>query len=271
MSKVELDFATTDPKVIADAYLRNGCVLLRNFTDPKRIGPIRDVTRKLYDELEAPHVFEQDMLSRNNPSLSSYLFTDRHRDLLNVIFSTYSYDVSLGGTHSRRVSPPDASEGWMPPLGFHIDAEFHGFEFTVNFWAPFQHCGDDSPGLATVAAPFLEVLDYLNFDGQPESNRGNGEWALHQFAPILKKCLYKDPNANEEMQAHFGDRVWKPVFEAGDAMLISNWTLHGTYATGDMKKSRESVELRFKGPAMLNDILATHGLKTYQPVSVAAE
>ena len=62
------------------------------------------------------------------------------------------------------------------------------------------------------------------------------------------------------MRERFSGRIATPTFKPGDAMMISNWTLHLTHSTPEMPKTRENVELRFWSAASLEDILREHGV-----------
>jgi hypothetical protein len=73
-------------------------------------------------------------------------------------------------------------------------------------------------------------------------------------------CRYRDPAAIAEMRERFDDCIRTPSFAPGDAMMLSNWTLHLTHATPEMSKTRENLELRFWSSASLEDILHEHGI-----------
>jgi hypothetical protein len=63
-----------------------------------------------------------------------------------------------------------------------------------------------------------------------------------------------------EMGERFSGRILTPAFRPGDAMMMSNWTLHQTHATPATTKTRENVELRFWSAASLQHILQEHGI-----------
>ena len=82
-----------------------------------------------------------------------------------------------------------------------------------------------------------------------------------RFRPAMQAMSrYRDPAAIAEMRERFGDRIRTPSFAPGDAMMLSNWTLHLTHATPAMTKTRENLELRFWSSASLDDILREHGI-----------
>ena len=47
------------------------------------------------------------------------------------------------------------------------------------------------------------------------------------------------------VERHYGDRLWHPEFNAGDAMLFDSKCIHRTHVTPAMSGVRYSVELRF--------------------------
>ena len=249
MVSPDFDFETTSLEEIAEAFFKNGCVLLRGFAKKERLAPLIPTLRDLYDKLGQVHVFERDMLAHNEPRLSSFVFDAKHTELLNTVFGETHYEISDHATHARRVSAPNANDGWQAPLGYHLDAGFHTLSFTVNFWIPFCECGEDAPSLAVVQSPIQDMLAYSEFDGREQKNEGVGKWMFGHFKPVIGRAANGERAANVEIVDHFGEKVWCPNYNFGDAMMISNYTMHGTHVTADMKRSRESMELRFTGHA----------------------
>ena len=48
--------------------------------------------------------------------------------------------------------------------------------------------------------------------------------------------------------SEFGpERFFHPVMRPGDVIIASNWIIHSSYRTPEMKKGRKSVEVRFIG------------------------
>jgi len=268
----ERQFAEAAIGDIVEDFFANGCVLLRNFVDIARALQVLDLTQRLYREVGKAHVFEQDLLDREYPRLSAYLFEEPHWQLLRSIFGSYDFQVNDGGTHARRVSPPGAQEGWQTPLGYHLDAMVHSFEFTINFWIPLRACGVEAPSLAVVPAPFGEIMEFTGFDGEPPENYGpedlgEGAWFSHHFDPLIRAAASGEATANARIRKHFGERLWEPSYQVGDAMMLSNWTLHGTHATTAMTQSRENVELRFSTTASLFEIAGTRASSGLLPIS----
>ena len=145
--------------------------------------------------------------------------------------------------------------------GPHLDAFVHAPRFTVNFWIPFQECGIDAPGLGVVQAPFADVLSFAGYqDGAKVWDDPAPMGNYTYFRPEMK-ALHRnhDPDRLPKCASVFPVASPTPAFMPGDAMMLSNWTLHQTHATPSMVKTRENVELRFWSAASLGDILREHG------------
>jgi hypothetical protein len=260
---LEFDFRTAPLDTVVDSYLRHGCALLRNFVDVGALGAAHALTLSAYDEVAEYHVHPHHLRDQGRPMFSDLLFAPRHRELLAQVFGEREVSIS-SQTATRRLNfnlvknPPH----WHRPLAPHIDAFFHAPEFTVNFWLPFQACGQDAPSLGVVAAPFGEVLDFVGFD--PDAlgwGEGAPRWNYPRFRPQMF-ALHdgRDAKMAAEMHDRFAGRVWRPSFAPGDAMMLSNWTLHFTHFTPAMSKRRENLELRFVSNAALGEILDEHAV-----------
>ena len=150
----------------------------------------------------------------------------------------------------------------MDPLGPHLDAFFHSFAFTVNFWVPFRDCGVEAPSLGVVCAPFRDIVSFSGYDGSTDANGLAGEWNLPHFDGAMQKLSSNmKPEAIDQLRTIFGDQVWTPTYSLGDAMMLSNWTLHFTHASPNMTKRRGNVELRFLSDLTLAQVIDRHGLR----------
>ena len=152
----------------------------------------------------------------------------------------------------------------MEPLGPHLDAFFHSFAFTVNFWVPFRDCGVEAPSLGVVRAPFRDILSFSGYDGSTDANGLAGEWNLPHFDGAMQKLSSNmKPEAIDQLRTLFGDQVWTPTYSLGDAMMLSNWTLHFTHALPEMTERRGNVELRFRSDQTLTEVLDRHTQTLY--------
>lgn len=257
----EADFRTVPVAEIVQRFAENGSVLLRNFVDPARALELKRVLDKIYEDVQGPHVFGEDLKERGLPDIHYYVFSDKQQDLLNQVFDG-QYEVY--NTSARRVEPPGlepaAGEVWQAPLSPHLDAFFHGVPFTVNFWVPLDHCGADTPRLGVVRAPFSDVLGFVGYHDEGLLYLPDPELNFQRFNSLARQMFVGDEAAVTIFRSRYGDCISTPQYRLGDAMLLSNWTLHFTHAQPGMSKRRENVELRFRSnnsakPTSLADFL----------------
>jgi hypothetical protein len=257
----EVDFRIAGADEIASAFLHRGCVLLRNFVDRAALVRAYDVVSQAYEKVEGAHVHPRQLRELGLPMYSDILFTQQHHDLLKKVFGVHGYEINVY-TVSRRMGLASKPPPWMLPLAPHIDAFVNSLEFTVNFWIPFQECGIDAPSLGVIEAPFADVLSFTGYQNGAEV------WVdperikqFSRFRPEMAAlCRFSDPATVAEMRERFHGQIRTPSLVPGDAIMLSNWTLHFTHATPSMTKNRENVELRFSSSASLDEILHEHGI-----------
>jgi hypothetical protein len=128
----------------------------------------------------------------------------------------FSHDAS----RVRRHAPAIAHQR----LHLHQDAASadYGDRLVVTCWTPFMDCGEDAPGLQV----YPRRLDTL----LPTKR---AKW-----------------HAREDALQPFKADMWKPVFAAGDALLFTATTLHGTHLTDDMHAWRYSLDVRAHRPGL---------------------
>jgi|SRR5579864_9532949 len=257
----EASFADTAPLDIVTQFFRDGHVVLRNFIDPAVLSGFRETLDAAHDKVKFFHVFNHQLIELGLSDFHRYLFGERHYELLKELFGSFEYVVHPA-TGSRRVDSVDSAGSqaqWQAPLGPHLDAFFHGFEFTVNFWVPLQPCGVDAPGLGVVRANLEEIVAFTGYDGNPAVCGDSGVWNSANFHPMMDAMNRKVPQAIEYFHTTLADRIVTPSYALGDALMLSNWTLHFTHATPEMSVvRRENVELRFRCDADVAAVRATH-------------
>jgi hypothetical protein len=257
----QFDFPTAETRDIVSTFLNQGCVLLRNFVDAAALDRAYDMTLKAYACVDGYHIYPDHLRQLGMPMYSDILFGERHFAMLREVFGDRECEISVD-TCARRVGRVRAPPHWLPPLGPHLDAFVHPSRFTVNFWVPFQECGVDAPGLGVVCAPFDDVLSFAGYQNGAkvwDDPEPKGHYA--EFRREMK-ALHRnhDPDMIARMRERFSGQIATPAFRPGDAMMLSNWTLHQTHATPAMTKTRENLELRFWSAASLQDILQEHGI-----------
>lgn len=259
----KVDFRAAELDAIVSQLLHQGSVSLANFVDTAALARAYDLMVRTYDsgKVERKHVHPEHLRDQGLPMFSDILFTPRHHDLLNTLFCDREYQIS-SYTASRRVAFATKPPHWGLPLAPHLDAFLNSVDFTVNFWIPFQACGIEAPSLGVILAPFEEIVAYTGYqDGAIVWDDPEHFKQLPRFRPAMKAmCRDSDPAAIAEMYEQFGDRISTPIFVPGDAMMLTNWTLHFTHTTPEMTKTRENLELRFTLPASLDEMLRAHGI-----------
>jgi hypothetical protein len=129
----------------------------------------------------------------------------------------------------RRQYAPARYPRWHAPHGWHQDAAL-GVDFTresasdspafypcpmVTCWIALDSCGVQSPGLEFVTRPLDDLIQPAELTEERVRSR---------FPP---------------------EEFWRPVMQAGDALLFRGEILHRTHVTPGMTRDRTSIEARF--------------------------
>jgi hypothetical protein len=230
--------AAWSPASLRDCYLRYGCVIVRSAIALDLIERVRLAIDKAYETTRNVHVHANEILAASDGTLTGFeLVTDpklkRFRDLVYARQLYFRESVTV-----RRIQGNEVSSNWQEPLTLHLDAQFHRFRFTMNFWVPLQDCGIDSPSLQVVPLDYVSTRIYAGFTGRRLRNGEEfqlGFFSEHGLEP-------------DQVAAAFGATAFlRPTMRAGDFVVASNWLIHGSYRTPEMTKGRTSVELRFIG------------------------
>lgn len=157
-------------------------------------------------------------------------------------YKSPSVFVDPGSTVIRRVGLENKE--MLTP--FHQDGLHKGGAFPVltgqpmlNCWFPLNSCGQDSPSLEVIALSQSEQFPFSNDTSHPlyKNQALDSSWVLKNFAKYQ----------------------WQPEYELGDVMLMTQFTIHKTYATPTMTKDRLSIEIRSVPNKQLPN-LSTQGL-----------
>ena len=265
----EFDFQVAEIDEIARMFARNGCALLRNFCPEQTLQDLHARLDELHGIVKSVHLSPDQLQEHGVSQPQEYLFSDKHKALMARVFKDVPYK-DLRGNVTRRMLG-----GWQSPLAAHVDAFFHPMGFTVNFWVPLQPCGVTTPSLGVVCAPYEEIIRFTGFQSTPfweDREAAPGENFAH-FRPEMRQYYYGKGRQGEgraEIDVFFGDRVWKPVFEYGDAMMLSNWTLHFTHANPGMSGERRNIEMRFHSQATPDQVVEKLRLSLAQDVAASA-
>jgi ectoine hydroxylase-related dioxygenase (phytanoyl-CoA dioxygenase family) len=235
---LDRDLSDWTPESLREAYLRYGCAVIRRAVPADLIERTRAAIDKAYQSAPGDHVYNKQIKAASGGALTGYeLVGDpKLKRFLDLVYSGQLYFRK--NATARRIQGNEGNPNWQEPLAFHIDAQFHRFPFTVNFWVPLEDCGVDAPSLQVLPLDYLSTRAYSGYTGhllRPGEPFRFGYFANRVFDPDV-------------VIAAFGESAFlRPAMRAGDLILSSNWIIHGSYRTPAMHKGRTSVELRFIG------------------------
>ena len=142
-------------------------------------------------------------------------------DALYAYFQAERISVFLGYSFIRRHWRTDT----MSLSPFHQDSVAVPVPAPMlSCWVPLNRCGVTAPGLEVVAQRLDAALPITD---KPATNHARME---------IDAAL---------VERHYGENLWHPKFDAGDAMLFDSKCVHRSHVTKAMSAVRYSVELRF--------------------------
>jgi SAM-dependent methyltransferase len=256
---VQLDFCSSPVTEVVEKFLRNGSVLLHNFAENSALLRMKKDIDQLYRQIKDVHVHDHQMTERGFRDISDYIFTDKHRQLADCLFGKLQYRTQALARRTHPVGLSDEFGGaWQRPLSPRIDAFYHPMTFSVTLWVPLQECGRGTPRLGVVCTPFADVLDFVGYRDAGRVSLPAPEFNLARFNPLSRKLFEGNAAAVDTFRARYADRLWTPNYKLGDAMLLSNWTLHFTDAQPSMYRRCEDIEIRLMGQETLEQTLQRH-------------
>lgn len=135
--------------------------------------------------------------------------------------------ISVNKSTLRRAKP-DVGTAW-----WHQDGAFLGQGIrSLNIWLSLSHCGRDAPGLE-IANKRLDRIVETGTEG------ADFDWSVGE--PIVRQVA--------------GNRITKPVFEPGDAVLFDQLLLHRIGVDPAMTATRYATETWFFAPSAYPDPL----------------
>lgn len=221
-------------------YIADGCAVVRSAVPVDKLETVGRSVNEVFDSKSIRHHFYDEQYREHvggQATLFELVDTPLLQGFLKEVYAQRAWWPSFA-TARRVAAPTTTSETYQPPLEFHVDAALHMFEFTVNFWIPFNDCGVDAPSLQLIPVDLHRTREFVGFTG--EEHRPGESMRLGHFKP-------QDEIFTEEKIRHtFGsDSFFRPAMNPGDVIVSSNWVLHASYQTPSMTKGRTSVELRF--------------------------
>lgn len=216
-----------------------GCAFISRCFDPSKVTDILDHVNSLYLTLSTPHIQPARLRQLGHTPFHEQLFNDKHYKLLDDIFNDARWEVSES-TSTRRIGPEGSTT--MTALCPHLDAFYHPFDFTVNFWVPLQPCGNGIlPGLSVYPQSRKATEQMVGFTGE-RVRIGRG-WNFDYFDAQWERMRHS-PKLGADFASTHSNLCVSPSFELGDAMLLTNWVLHAT-GPGSPQAQRTNMELRF--------------------------
>ena len=135
--------------------------------------------------------------------------------------------------HSRIVSQNKRlhGHGIQRPISLHCDAYHHNpHKFGVNVWVPLTPANlDGYPGLTLISLSPQEVIRQTEYNSR-----------------VSRKKSINREASNTLFSRRFLFRRTHPRCVPGDALIFTNWTLHGTNVDRQLAGTRASLELRFE-------------------------
>ena len=250
--------------------LNKGSLVLRGAIEPANLDKIYKVLDLIYAETERlpaaerqrlagshdteqirrGHVYDPEFSDRSGFSYFDPMKESGLWSLLSKSFpeSILSPSITAG---SRRVRPDWEHQfrTWervtAEAAGFHVDAQYHYHHMlNVNIWTPLHDCGVCAPSLSVALASPAETARYLDYSPEGYEPRKGDTALMHHFR-------------TERMQPHLiqqaGYAINSPVLRKGDVLILTNFTMHGTFMTSAMTQPRTSVELRIDLPGVFFD------------------
>lgn len=248
----EVDAADLDAATIASALQHHGSLMVRGLVDPARAAELRQTIDRAFDGAArlrddptadvAPDLvpfepaekypfgiyerafanFGSGVLGVDSPRAMFQMIEALGEAGIRELFTDYFGErpaFSVKKTTLRRTEP-DSLAGW------HQDGAFLGTETrALNIWTALTPCGIDAAGLDVFARNF----DHLVPTGGDEIY----DWSV----------------SNETASSYGLDKIERPSFDTGDALIFDHMTLHRTGVDPSMTKTRYAIEMWFFAPS----------------------
>ncbi len=136
-----------------------------------------------------------------------------------------------------------ARPGWtLADSPYHQDSMAVGADPIISTWIPLDDAGEETPGLEIV---HCRVDDIYKPTEHARTNHGAAELDEASVTRL------------------FSDYLWRPVCRAGDALAFDGHTIHRTWKTESMTRTRRSLEFRTMATGLMPEIWRTHPHATF--------
>jgi hypothetical protein len=247
----EIDAASLTADVVRSAILCHGSLIVRGLLKPGRARRLVEDIDEVFDAYDRfretgavpedaqwfkPFKYEPKLKERHfRRQAGGVLAVDSPRALFDVIEAFEESAIGhvvreyfaeppalLAKKCTLRRVPHDAN-----PSDWHQDGSFMGKDIrSLDVWVALSHCGDDAPGIDVVGRRLDEIVE-----------RGTEgaylEWTV-------------GPGVVERVSA---GKTVRPIFDAGDALLLDHMNLHCTAVDAGMTKDRYAIEAWFFAPS----------------------
>jgi len=239
-----LDSNEVNEKAFKDYFVQFGSVVVRKLLDKDILNSLLQRAEAAYSAYDQQHDLGQRVSNHQNNVLEKFgaiaateldepggpansmikMFLDSRIPSLYANLLGRKFTILSGISVPRRQGP----FGRNPSVPYHQDATFTGNQgLIINSWIPLNQVGIKAPGLEVILSPQSEVLSPPGYMGRSAAS----------YDEI-------DLKENFIIQKFHKNMFWSPVLEPGDVMFFSHLTIHRTYITPQMKKSRISLEIR---------------------------
>jgi len=271
--KLDKSLSDWTPRTLHRTFVEQGCAVVRNAIPANRLDDVKAATviafqgrkewldtRRAKARAQDPHVYDQDIRRVTDGNLSGFELVDVP---LLKDFLSYVYEGQNWREHSvaaRRIQGTELDEEYQKPLELHLDCQIHGFNFTVNFWIPFEECGVDAPSLQLVPIGSQATRKFSGY------NSTKFREAVCYYGHFPKEAL----NIDAIVKAFGPNCFFHPIMRPGDVIVSSNWIIHGSYRTPQMRSGRTSVEVRFIGDQLEHAAAARDQFCAERDAAIAA-
>ena len=238
--------AELTPSVLRTEILRHGCVWVPGLVPPARVARLVETIDRAFEAHDAcarggglSEFFDPLEVIPNGEAMRGWirdaqgvLAADSPRGLFEFLETVYDLRLhellhgffgdrpvlSAEKCTLRRVDNSPQYPSW------HQDGAFMGKGLrTVNIWFALSRCGRDAPGLDVIPVRLNQLLPT------------GGEGAIFDWS-------VSDQTIARELP---GISIWRPEFEAGDALLFDDLCLHRTAVDSSMTQVRYAIESWF--------------------------